>query len=337
MRKGIILILGLLLVAAACSKKKETALYSPNSNQYKFFEIVSKKVPILNPNQSNVLIRTTKFKITTRDVMPGIYREFGIYGENPQNLSEKQLTAFLHHLASQKANQKLFAIAAQNNHISFPQDSIEAELQEMYTIFGGKKAFVKDLASQGLTVDAYTSNLKTKVLYRKYLNQVLFKNISVSEAEIKDYYNSGKSATIRQISLSFKGKSEAEKKKIYQKMEMILKKARSGEDFAKLAGTYSDDQTTKNEGGLVQDFPRSRMPEPIEKAVFRLPAGRISDIIETGSDYLILKVIQRQKETKPYQEAKKEIKKYLEYREKVAAYSAGLDSLKKTFHYQKVY
>ncbi len=84
---------------------------------------------------------------------------------------------------------------------------------------------------------------------------------------------------------------KAEKKK---RAEDILKRARAGEDFAKLAKENSDDPAAKDSAGEIT-FPRGnpRVPPEFEAAAFSLNTNQISDIVTTPFGYHIIKLYEK--------------------------------------------
>ena len=74
----------------------------------------------------------------------------------------------------------------------------------------------------------------------------------------------------------------------------VLMKARSGEDFAKLAEQYSDDTTTKAKGGDLPPFGRGQgMVAEFEAAAFALTNNEISDVIQTEYGYHIIQMLDK--------------------------------------------
>jgi parvulin-like peptidyl-prolyl isomerase len=71
-----------------------------------------------------------------------------------------------------------------------------------------------------------------------------------------------------------------------------LKRARAGEDFAKLAKEYSEDPGSKDKGGEYK-FPKGQMVAEFEAAAFSLNTNQISDIITTRFGFHIIKLLEK--------------------------------------------
>jgi peptidyl-prolyl cis-trans isomerase C len=86
--------------------------------------------------------------------------------------------------------------------------------------------------------------------------------------------------------------SEEQKAAKKKELEGILKRARAGEDFAKLAKEYSEDPGSKDRGGEYT-FPRGQMAPAFEAAAFSLNTNQISDIVTTQFGYHIIKLYEK--------------------------------------------
>ncbi|MCJ7679789.1 MAG: peptidyl-prolyl cis-trans isomerase, partial [Candidatus Aminicenantes bacterium] len=83
---------------------------------------------------------------------------------------------------------------------------------------------------------------------------------------------------------------------------------RKGEVFSTLAELYSEDPSSREKGGLYENIERGEMMRAFEYAAFTIPVGDICDkIIETPSGYHIIKVIERKKESRPFEDVREEI------------------------------
>lgn len=163
-----------------------------------------------------------------------------------------------------------------------------------------------------------------KVLQQAYAQKLAReKNISVSEAEANEYIKSQiEHNTIGATEQDFRAvikeyydwdfeeyrhsiKAQLLKRKVVAmvddqaraRAEEVLKKARSGDDFAKLAMRYSSDESTKANGGEV-GFVRMSDPDPdgLVNAAAALEKGKVSDIIIGSNGLYIVKNIEERDE-----------------------------------------
>lgn len=117
----------------------------------------------------------------------------------------------------------------------------------------------------------------------------------VTDADIQTYYDQHRNdfkqeAAIRAAYVSFnKGPTPRDEQDAANEINRILTQARSGEDFADLARTYSDGPSAPR-GGDLGFFGRSRMVKPFEDAAFALEPGQISDPVQTQFGWHIIKV-----------------------------------------------
>lgn len=82
---------------------------------------------------------------------------------------------------------------------------------------------------------------------------------------------------------------KAEKKK---QIEALLKRAKAGEDFGKLAKEFSEDPGSKDNGGEYT-FPRGQMVPAFEEAAFAQGTNQISDVVTTQFGYHIIKTYEK--------------------------------------------
>lgn len=84
-----------------------------------------------------------------------------------------------------------------------------------------------------------------------------------------------------------KEKAEAKAKK---EAEQIIEKLNNGEDFAKLAKTYSKDDSNKNEGGALGKFNKGDMESSFETAAYELKVNEYTkEPVKTSYGYHIIK------------------------------------------------
>ena len=70
--------------------------------------------------------------------------------------------------------------------------------------------------------------------------------------------------------------------------EDVLRRARGGEDFTRLAVEFSDEPGAANRGGSLGRFGKGQMVRSFEDAAFKLAPGEISDIVESSFGYHVI-------------------------------------------------
>jgi parvulin-like peptidyl-prolyl isomerase len=70
--------------------------------------------------------------------------------------------------------------------------------------------------------------------------------------------------------------------------EVAAKAHARGADFAALAKRYTEDPSGKTNGGKLGSFERGRLVKPFEDAVFALPPGQVSGVVETAFGFHII-------------------------------------------------
>jgi peptidyl-prolyl cis-trans isomerase C len=168
---------------------------------------------------------------------------------------------------------------------------------------GSDEMLKRQLKSVGTTPEELTKKMAEESTAQVVLEREL--KINVSDAEIKKFYDDNPSKfeqpeTVRasHILLSTKDPdtnkdlSDDQKADKRKKAEELLKRARAGEDFAKLAKENSDDPGSKDKGGEYQ-FARGQMVPEFETAAFSLKTNQISDIVTTQYGYHIIKLSEK--------------------------------------------
>jgi peptidyl-prolyl cis-trans isomerase D len=144
-----------------------------------------------------------------------------------------------------------------------------------------------------------------KLQYVTFSWRDLEKTLSVSDEEAKAYFqNHPKEFTIpeqiraKHILLKVSPGAGKEKlEEVRKKAEEILAKIKAGEDFAKLAEKYSQDEATASKGGDLGFFARGTLNPSLETAAFKLGVGKVSEPILTSQGYDLIKVEEKKPET----------------------------------------
>jgi peptidyl-prolyl cis-trans isomerase D len=162
--------------------------------------------------------------------------------------------------------------------------------------------------------------LKVQVEYLTYPYDQFASSIQLTDKEIEEYYQANleskfrkpKEAKIRYISIGVAPEADAnQKNSVRERAGRIVKEARGAKDFAELAKRESDDPSAAK-GGDAGWIAQGQMMPTIEKVIFSLGKGEVSEPIETPAGFQIFKVEETKNEKTPtLKEANAEIVKTL--------------------------
>lgn len=162
---------------------------------------------------------------------------------------------------------------------------------------------------------------RVKFVYVAYPAAQFESAVQVSAQQVEEFYTEQKDTRfsiparihVRHILFAMSPETVAEERaKIRTTATEILKRAQAGEDFAALAKAYSQDTGTAPNGGDLGSFTRGRMVKPFEEAAFALPAGGVSNLVETIFGLHIIKVESIEPErVRPLAEVQDEIRQEL--------------------------
>ena len=146
--------------------------------------------------------------------------------------------------------------------------------------------------------------------------------VAVSDAQLKAYYEDQKTKTPerfiqpeqRQVShILLTVPTPKDDAAVKAKAEAILKRAQSGEDFAKLAKEFSQDPGSAQQGGDLGFSERKAWAPPFADAAFSMKVGEIRGPVKTQFGYHILKLAAiRPATVKTFEQSKQDLE--TEYR-----------------------
>ncbi len=328
MKKTLVLCFVLLIGLCGCSKKGDDAGLGKDSPAFLLAQELTPVLPALDPAKTVSLVVSRNFKITTVEVIQFLQTSLGNRIQELKALDAQQLKDVVERSAVQMAERKLLINAANDAKTVVPPEELDAALNYQYSRAGGQEAFQKALSDNGLNLEKFKENIRIDLVIQNYLSVLLDREIAVTDEEIFAVYEQDKTATARHILFLTEGKTESEKAEILKRTEALLTRALSGEDFAGLAKEFTEDPGSKDSGGLYENFSREKMVKPFSDAAFSVPIGEISDVVETEYGYHIIKVLSREKESRPFEEVRSEIEEKIKQDRKSGTFEKHLMDLK---------
>jgi peptidyl-prolyl cis-trans isomerase D len=168
--------------------------------------------------------------------------------------------------------------------------------------------------------DALKEPLKVQAEYLSYPFDRLSASVPITDKEIEEYYQTNrdskfhkpKEVKARIIFVRVPPEADAKQKSEAQaRANRIVAEARAGKDFAQLAKQESADPSAAK-GGDIGWVTQAQLPSPLEKPVFSLAKGGISNVIESPTGFYIVKVEDiRDEKTQSLKDATAEITRAL--------------------------
>lgn len=180
----------------------------------------------------------------------------------------------------------------------------DAQLTTLLQHAGSQEILDRQLKAVGMTEDDLRTKITQEAVATVALTRVL--GVVVTADEEKQFYD-GHSANFEQPEtvhvrhillmtmdpLTRAPLSDEQQKTKRKQIDDLLKRAKSGEDFATLARQYSEDRDSKDNAGELPPFPRGQMVPEFEAAAFSMNTNAVSDVITTSYGYHIIKLLDK--------------------------------------------
>lgn len=322
-KKALILMTALLTVTAGCVKSP-ISFKSDNSKP-----IVKVNDDVITINQFNkVYSPITKNPMFAQND-----------SKNPQ--AQLMLLVYKNKIVNDLVIREILEQEAQKRNIKVDDSEVNKQIDEISKNLGGKDKLQAKLSLANVSWDDFVNDIKFNAMTQKLVDSISV-GISVSDAEVKDFYNKNKatkftfpdtvkaahiliSANPEELTQRIKAENpkatpaEIDKKvseeiaKAKAKAEKIQAKAKlAPSSFADLAKQYSEDESNAANGGELGGFTKDQMVPEFSKVAFNTLPGQVSGVVQTKFGFHIIKVEDRKKAgVAPLAEVQKDIKQSL--------------------------
>lgn len=233
--------------------------------------------------------------------------------------------------------QELVKQAAEREGIEGEPAEVDKTIEELRAVFDRDDQFRMKLESDGFSEESYRRHISRMLAAKIYLDRIRMDVADVSDVELERFYAENEArltlpeqVRVRHILLKWKPMgTQDDRAAIREQMKPILEKARAGEDFAALAAEYSEDFSTKTNGGDTGLFGPGTMVPEFEQVAFSLDVGEVSDPVNTVFGVHILKLEERQEaRLLPLDEVREQLRDYIREEKMEAAVEAKIDELR---------
>jgi len=194
----------------------------------------------------------------------------------------------------------------------------------------------KALAAEGLTLETFKKDLEKRILRNKLVSSAV-KLEKPGEKELREFfqnnlnhYRVNESYRPAHILLLIPQDATPEQiRGIRKRSQKVLEKITEGSDFAEMAMEYSEDTSTRKEGGDLGYFRKGELLPALEKEASRLQVGEVSGLIRTELGFHILKLLDRKGGAPaPFEEIKEKVEADYYEQEMAKALQQFLSKLK---------
>jgi peptidyl-prolyl cis-trans isomerase SurA len=226
------------------------------------------------------------------------YYENQTAGSQQQQPTGEQATSLRLSILRELIDNEILMRRAEKLGLLATDDEVDRKLNEIKSPYT-KEEFDARLKERKITLDNFKRDLRRSLTVEKVLNKEVTSKINISDQDITSYYNAHK-AEFNLIEPQYhlahifvttapnpqvhnlkndKAQNEAEARK---KIQMLVNRLDSGDDFGTLAMNYSEDSESSGNGGDLGFAPESSLKNTdpgTRDAVMKLKPGQYSAII----------------------------------------------------------
>lgn len=300
--------------------------YVPVALWRQFFIIAMENKQEVSVPWKGVPVNVTEFngKVYTNDDFKDLVLATTTPDTFGQIQGEEGFHAIMGDLANRLANQLLLVAEAEKDGY-VPSNELSEKIFQQHvasTPPEQMEQFVAFLEQQESTLEEFkervlrNTSLQRQAVIDTWGDEVLGKDITVSDAEIEDYYQKlGEVVRVQQILMVPKNNTQVGRVAAFSRAERALERINAGEEFDKISKELSDCNNVNLEvSGDLGEIRRGQMVQTFEDVAFSLAEGEISDIIKTPLGCHIIRVLsRRQEELHPLEKIKEPLRARLKY------------------------
>ena len=187
------------------------------------------------------------------------------------------------------------------------------KLKDQYT---SDAEFANSLNAMRLSPASLKTQVERTLVIDKMIESEFTPKAVVTDKDIRAYYDQNRDSfrepeQVRASHFLVRVDSKwdaAKKTAARKKIEEVRSKIQQKQDFESMARTYSEDPSGPK-GGDLGYVRQGQIIKPLEEALFALKSGEVSDIVESGLGYHLIKAGDRKPEvTTPFEKVKDQLR-----------------------------
>lgn len=191
--------------------------------------------------------------------------------------------------------QELLWQEAQKRGFVVEAEAIDAELEKIKSGFQTDLAFQFKIKEGGYTEESFRENIRQQKSVQRMIAEDIVPNAEPDDEDIALFYDQNlekmtmpERVRARHILIKFDSRDPASREDALARIADVQAELAAGANFAILATERSEDSSARS-GGDLGYFERGQMVTPFEDAAFALQPGEVSDVVETGFGFHIIR------------------------------------------------
>ena len=255
----------------------------------------------------DVAVTVNGVEIRESEVQAKTEEEFEEMAGNAEKLPPAILEQYKKQLREQVLEgliiEHLLAEKAKEDNVEVTDEEVTNVLTEMVAALPeplSLEEYKKKLIEHGQSYDVQKERIRKGLVFQKVLESPLAGKVNITEDDARKFYDENpkqfeRGDQVRASHILIKpvfskgGDPNEAKAAAKAKAQELLKKVKSGADFAQLAVSNSMCPSAPK-GGDLGFFPKGKWTAEFDKVAFELAVGQISDVVETEYGYHIIRV-----------------------------------------------
>ncbi|MDY6942186.1 MAG: nitrogen fixation protein NifM [Pseudomonadota bacterium] len=263
------------------------------------------------------------------------------FSKIPTQLSDSQLQEAVRRADQTFATESLVLTAPEARDVVIPESRLDQAVAEVASRYAGREAFLNDLDQNSLSESTLRRALRRELVFDAVMNRIGARRPEISDLDVQIFYELHQDRYVRPerrvarhllvtVNPAFSENTpEVARDRIERWASRVRRDPRC---FAALAQQHSECPSAL-EGGLLGAVERGTLYPELDRALFRLRAGEVSDVVETEMGYHIVRCEKIETaQSIPLTEVRQQIRQVLDRRSRRVCQKAWLKTLRGPTH-----
>ena len=218
------------------------------------------------------------------------------FGKSPAELDEQQITEVRNQALREYNIEQLILNSAEGRDVHVPDSVVEAGMERISARYPDSESFMQDLTEHGMNEQEFRESIRREMHATAVLDRVGSRAADISELDCMIYYHMHKerfdqpeTREVYHILITIneefpENQSIAARKRIEEIQRRVKARPRR---FTEQALKHSECPTAL-QGGQLGNLPRGQLYPELDKVLFAMRSGEVSEVVQSQLGYHIL-------------------------------------------------